>query len=147
MAKPTGTRIAEQLLLRPEGASMQEIIAATGGPQYNILTRLEGRGWRVRKVKQGRSTRYFVERPATPRVTATVTNKGQVTLPREVRERLGVPQGGPITFALEEGQAVVVTPADLSVRRLKGILGRPRHSLTIGDMDDVIRREVAKKAR
>lgn len=148
MARPTGTKIAEQLLLRPEGASMQEIVAATGGPQYNVLSRLAGRGWKVRRIKEGRTTRYFAEQPsAPPRVTATVTSKGQVTLPRAVRERLGVPEGGAITFALDEGTAVVITPADLSVRRLKGILGKPRHSLTLDQMDEAIRRAASKKAR
>lgn len=147
MARPTGTKVAEQLLLRPEGASMQEIIAATGGPQYNVLTRLAGRGWKVRRIKEGRTTRYFAEQPSAPRVTATVTSKGQVTLPRAVRERLGVPDGGAITFALDEGTAVVVTPAELSVQRLKGILGKPRRSLTLDQMDEVIRRAASKKAR
>jgi hypothetical protein len=50
MTRITSSKLAEQLLARPEGASMQEIIAATGRPQYNVLARLEGRGWRVRKV-------------------------------------------------------------------------------------------------
>jgi len=61
-----GTKIAEQMMTRPDGATMDEIVAATGGPQYNVLRRLEGRGYRIRKVKEGRATRYFAKAPATP---------------------------------------------------------------------------------
>ena len=61
-----GTKLAERLLARPNGATMAEIIAATGGPQYNVLKKLEGRGYRIRKVKEGKETRYFAEPPAAP---------------------------------------------------------------------------------
>ena len=36
-----GSKIAEQLLTQSGGATMAEIIAAAGGPQYNILKKLE----------------------------------------------------------------------------------------------------------
>ncbi|TSA80590.1 AbrB/MazE/SpoVT family DNA-binding domain-containing protein [Deinococcus detaillensis] len=42
-------------------------------------------------------------------ITAKITSKGQVTLPREIRERLGVHDGDRIRFELEGG-AVVVYP-------------------------------------
>ena len=80
-----GTKLAERLLARPNGATMAEIIAATGGPQYNVLKKLEGRGYRIRKVKEGKETRYFAEPPAAPFYEATITSKGQVTIPKELR--------------------------------------------------------------
>ncbi|MGA8155242.1 MAG: hypothetical protein WB822_03315, partial [Rhodoplanes sp.] len=83
-----GTKLAEQLLVRPEGATMDEIVAATGGPQYNVLRKLEGRGYRIRKVKEGRATRYFATPPDAPSFEATITSKGQVTIPQDVRDRL-----------------------------------------------------------
>ncbi len=42
-------------------------------------------------------------------VTSTISSKGQVTVPVEVRRRLGVKQGDRIEFAFVEG-AVVVRP-------------------------------------
>ncbi len=57
MAEP-GSKAAERLLIRPAGATMDELIAATGGPQYNVLRRLEARGYAVRKLREGRVTRY-----------------------------------------------------------------------------------------
>ena len=38
---------------------------------------------------------------------ATVTSKGQITIPREVRERLGLAQGDIIEFSVENGKTVV----------------------------------------
>ncbi|MEJ2435479.1 MAG: hypothetical protein P8Y53_20865, partial [Pseudolabrys sp.] len=49
-------KLAEQMLTRPGGATMREIIAATGGPQYNKLKQLEGLGYAVSKAKEGRET-------------------------------------------------------------------------------------------
>ena len=42
-------------------------------------------------------------------ITAKITSKGQVTLPREIRERLGVGDGDRVRFELENG-AVVLYP-------------------------------------
>jgi len=42
---------------------------------------------------------------------ATLTSKGQITLPKSIRQALGVTTGGKVAFELREG-AVVVTRAD-----------------------------------
>jgi len=133
-----GTKIAERLMTRREGATMDEIVAATGGPQYNLLRRLEGRGYRIRKVKEGRRTRYFAEPPAVPAYEATVTGKGQITLPKEVRARLGVREGSKIRFTFEDGDRVVVTRGGLRLSDLFGILGKPRRSATLEEMDEAV---------
>jgi sugar-specific transcriptional regulator TrmB len=70
-----GTKRAERLLTQSGGATMREIIEATGGPQYNVLKRLEARGYRVRRVKEGKETRYFAQPPAVQSYDATVTSK------------------------------------------------------------------------
>src|SRR5580700_8725337 len=90
----SGPAQAEKLLTSTQGATMDELIAATGGPQYNLLRRLEAQGYKIRKVKEGRATRY---RAVAPRETAfemQVSRKGQITLPKDIRERLGVRGGG-----------------------------------------------------
>lgn len=40
-------------------------------------------------------------------ITAKITSKGQVTLPREIRERLGVHDGDRVRFELENGVVVL----------------------------------------
>lgn len=146
-AELPGTEVAKRLLTRPEGATMAEVIAATGGPQYNLLKRLEGRGYRIRKTKEGNETRYFVDPPAEPCFEAIVTSKGQITVPREIRERLGVRRGGKLRLVVESENRVVMSPVSLSVRRLFGILGKPPRHMTIEDMDDAIAEAVVEKHR
>jgi len=43
-------------------------------------------------------------------VEATVTSKGQVTLPRELRKRLGIQRGSRIRFSIAASGAVKVEP-------------------------------------
>jgi antitoxin PrlF len=140
------TKVAERLLTRPTGATMREIMAATGGgPQYNDLKRLAARGYTIRRVKEGSETRYFADPPATPSFEATVTSKGQVTIPKEIRDHLGLRTGGKLQFTLDSDGRVVVTPTMLSVRRLFGILGKPPRSATLEDMDEAIRRGAVER--
>ena len=40
-------------------------------------------------------------------MSATLTSKGQVTIPREIRERLGLQQGDQIEFESENGKMVI----------------------------------------
>lgn len=41
------------------------------------------------------------------RVLATVTSKGQVTIPQEVRQRLGLKQGDQVAFIMEAGMTIL----------------------------------------
>jgi AbrB family looped-hinge helix DNA binding protein len=136
----TGANLAEQMLVRSSGATMDEIIGATGGPQYNVLRKLEGRGYKIRKMREGKATRYFAEPPAAPSFEMTVTSKGQVTIPKEIRERLGARAGSKLRLVVESDERIVMTPSDLSVQRLFGVLGKPPRSATLEDMDEAVRR-------
>jgi antitoxin PrlF len=127
---------AERLYTRPEGATMAEVRQVTGGPRYNELKSLESRGYTIRKVKSGQETRYFAVPPAAPIFEATVTTQGQITIPKEIRERLGLRAGGKLRLMPEAENRVVLTLADLSVKRLFGVLGKPPRSATIEDMNE-----------
>jgi antitoxin PrlF len=140
-----GTQLAAQLLTQPNGATMAEIIAATGGPQYNVLKRLKARGYRLRKIKEGKETRYYADPPPEPSYEATVTSKGQVTLPKEVRERLRVGVGDKVRFTVESGARIVVARAEHSIRDLFGILGKPRRSASLEEMDKAVRQHAVER--
>ena len=133
-----GTKLTERLITQPSGATMAEIISATGGPQYNVLKRLEARGYRLRKVKEGKETRYLAEAPQSQVFHATMTSKGQVTIPQEVRERLRLHSGQQLQFTMEAGNRVVVTPVYRRLSELAGILPKPKRTLTLEEMDEVI---------
>lgn len=79
--------------------------------------------------------------------TATLTSKGQVTIPAAVRSGLGVDTGDRVEFIeLEPGRYEVIA-ATLPVTALKGIVAKPRRPVSIEDMDAAIREHAAKVMR
>jgi antitoxin PrlF len=129
---------AEQMLVAPTGATMDEIIAATGGPQYNVLRNLEARGYRIRKAKQGKSTRYWAEPPASYVYQLNVAPNGQTTLPKPLRDKLGISSGGRLE-ARVEGEQISIHPKTRSIKELFGMLHRPgMRPRTLEEIDDAI---------
>lgn len=62
-------------------------------------------------------------------ITARVTSKGQVTIPKDIRERLGVHAGEDIGFEEREGlfvvsKVVTKSPFDKWVGKLRHLKGR-----------------------
>lgn len=57
--------------------------------------------------------------------TSTITSKGQITLPKEVRDHLHVREGDRIEFAIERDGEVRVRPVTGSVEEMYGMLRRP----------------------
>ena len=71
---------------------------------------------------------------------ATLTTKGQLTLPKEVRSALGVGPGDRVEFVRMEDGNYAVMPATQSVKMLKGLIPKPRKPVTLADMDAAIAR-------
>jgi AbrB family looped-hinge helix DNA binding protein len=138
-ARVSRAKTTQRLLTRPGGATMREIIAATGGPQYNELKRLSARGYAVRKVKEGNETRYFVSAPEMASFEATVTDKGQITIPKHVREQLRLHAGHKVRFSVEGASRAVMIPVGTRLSDLAGMLGKPKRSATLEEMDEAIR--------
>lgn len=70
--------------------------------------------------------------------TATVTSKGQITIPANVREALNVGAGDRVEFVqLEPGQFLFVA-ATRSVTELKGMFGKPARRVSVEDMNRAI---------
>ena len=74
--------------------------------------------------------------------TATLTTKGQVTIPADVRQRLGLESGDRIEFVEIEG-GFAIKPAIDDVRSLKGLLRKPAKAVSIEDMNATIRQRGA----
>jgi AbrB family looped-hinge helix DNA binding protein len=73
---------------------------------------------------------------------ATVTTKGQVTIPRSIRHALKIGAGDRLDFILEAEGRVVVRPAVRDVRELKGLLRRPgRKPVSLEEMNAAIARQ------
>lgn len=69
---------------------------------------------------------------------ATLTSKGQVTIPKEVRDALGLRAGDRLDFAVQADGTVRVAPLKGSIRDLKGMLPPPSKPLTLEQMDGAI---------
>ncbi len=76
--------------------------------------------------------------PKTAELSATVSSKGQVVIPGDVRKRLGLVQGSVLRFVLEADDSVRLLPAAGDVRRLKGRLPRPAAPVTVDDMNRAV---------
>ena len=75
--------------------------------------------------------------------TATLTSKGQITIPVEVREELGIDTGDRVEFvALAPGRYEFIA-ATQTVTALKGMFGKPRKTVSIEAMNAAIARRGA----
>jgi AbrB family looped-hinge helix DNA binding protein len=69
---------------------------------------------------------------------ATVTSKGQVTLPVEARRRLGIRAGTRLEFIVKDDDRLDVVRVGGSIRDLKGLLPKPRRKLSLDEMEQAI---------
>ena len=76
-------------------------------------------------------------------LTATVTSKGQITIPLAVRRKLGLKEGDRVTFLFEGGQALLVPAGGRTLMELRGALA-VKPSLAQDDYDEV-RRQVGRE--
>ena len=71
--------------------------------------------------------------------TATITSKGQITIPKSVRMKLKLEAGRRVEF-IETEAGFLVKPATRDIRSLKGILPKRRRVVSIEDMNRSISR-------
>jgi AbrB family looped-hinge helix DNA binding protein len=78
---------------------------------------------------------------------STITSKGQLTLPKEIRERLGVRQGDRVEFRTDPSGRVWVEPATQDLMKLRGMFGPVERPRTQEELDEAIRRGAAREQR
>jgi antitoxin PrlF len=80
--------------------------------------------------------------------TSTLTSEGQVTIPKEIRDRLGLKEGDRLAVELDDQGRVVLRPEPrASQNRLPGLLrhlSRER-PVSVEEMDAAIREQVARR--
>ena len=79
--------------------------------------------------------------------TATLTSKGQITIPADVRRLLNVQTGDRVEFVQVEPGRFELVAATRSVRELKGLLGKPDRTVSIAEMNRVIAERGARAGR
>lgn len=77
--------------------------------------------------------------------TSTLTSKGQITIPKEIREKLRLQTGNRIEFQVDAAGKLVLTPRNKDFRALKGLLRSKRNRpASIKEMDEAIAEGASK---
>ena len=77
--------------------------------------------------------------------TATVTTKGRVTIPKSVRNLLGIKSGDQVDFVITGRGDVVLRDVGGDIRELRGMLKRDRQrSVTVREMNAAVLRHHAR---
>lgn len=69
---------------------------------------------------------------------ATLTSKGQITIPASVREALGLKAGDRVEFVQDGKERFAIVPATLPASTLKGLVRKPLKPVSIDDMNEAI---------
>ena len=70
---------------------------------------------------------------------STLTSKGQITIPREVRDRLHLKTGSRVDFIVEPSGQVVLKSLDRNFRSIRGIVrSRRKRPVSIKEMNEAI---------
>ena len=79
--------------------------------------------------------------------TAKITSKGRITIPRQVRAKLGVGPGDQLAFEFDEHGLLRVTPVRKPLPPLRGFLAKDAagRRLDCAQIDEAIRQRMGKK--
>ncbi len=75
--------------------------------------------------------------------TSTLTSQGQATIPAGVRNFLKIEAGDRLEYLPQEDGTVMIVPATIDVRELKGMLPKPCGPVSIEEMNRTMRKHVA----
>jgi antitoxin PrlF len=77
---------------------------------------------------------------------ATLTSKGQLTLPKEIRDRLGLDAGAILDFQLAGDDTITARRVDPDARRVRGLLKSPHAAPpTVREMDEAVGQQLRTK--
>lgn len=77
--------------------------------------------------------------------TSTVSTKGQVVIPADVRADMKIDAGARVEF-VKTADGWLLKPATRPVTELKGLLGKRATPATVQDMNRAIRARAARRA-
>ncbi len=79
-------------------------------------------------------------------VTATLTTKGQITIPKAVRDFLHLHSGDRVAFVMHDRLEAVLTPVTKSVDEMFGILHKPGQApRTVAEMNAAVAERVRRR--
>jgi AbrB family looped-hinge helix DNA binding protein len=69
---------------------------------------------------------------------AKITSRGQITLPIDIRKRLGVRDGDKVVFIENQGQILIANAAKIAFSNLRAGFAGEAERLGLRDEDDVV---------
>jgi AbrB family looped-hinge helix DNA binding protein len=75
---------------------------------------------------------------------STVTSKGQITLPKAVRDHLRLRSGDRVEFLVLEDGRVELVSATAPVTKLRGMLPAPTIPVTLEEMEAAVRKRAGR---
>ncbi|NCO42795.1 MAG: hypothetical protein AUJ96_10505 [Armatimonadetes bacterium CG2_30_66_41] len=77
--------------------------------------------------------------------TATLSARGQMTIPRVIREHLHLHPGDRLEFVIRDGQEVTIRPPSADIRELRGMLAhKVKRPVTVEEMNEAIRQRAGR---
>jgi antitoxin PrlF len=77
---------------------------------------------------------------------ATLTSKGQLTLPKEIRDRLGLDAGAILDFRIQADNTITARRVQPDARRVRGLLKSPLSvPPTVEQMDEAVSKDLRDK--
>ncbi len=77
-------------------------------------------------------------------LTATVSSKSQITIPKEVRDALRVYAGDRVSFLVRDDGVVELRPETVDLKELYGMLKYTGKPVSVEEMDEGIAQSVAE---
>ena len=76
----------------------------------------------------------------------TLTSKGQLTLPKEIRDRLSLDAGAILDFQIQADNTITARQVQPDARRIRGLLKSPHAAPpTVEQMDEAVVRQLRDK--
>ena len=72
--------------------------------------------------------------------TSTLTSKGRLTVPKVIRDRLGLHEGDRVEFRVTAEGRVVLEAPTVDLRDLRGVLKGPDRRVTVDEMEEAARK-------
>ena len=77
-------------------------------------------------------------------ITATITSKGQITIPKDIRLQLDLHAGDKISFIEDEDGSINFVPIKKPLSALKGLVAKPKKVVSIEDMNNAVKRKAGQ---
>ena len=75
----------------------------------------------------------------------TITTKGQVTIPKAIRDTMGVGPGDRVLIYRADDGRIVVEAETVDIRTLKGMVKPSRRGVTVEEMNEAVVRAAAER--